>query len=311
MPALTPTGIILGVIFSVYYIKLKPLIPWLFGAMTLSGALKLRIRDLVQAIKNPLPIIFFFISAHVLMPVMTMLISSLVFGGSPDTVSGYILVYSVPTAVSSFIWVSIYKGDPALTLALILIDTILAPFVVPGTVRLLLGTKIALDMSGMALSLIYMVVIPTIIGVAVNETSRGSVPKAVSPYFGPISKLCLFLVISANVAPVASQVNIGNPRIWIIGTMCICFTVLGFACGKFTGLLGARLGLLGNPAESKQVSLFFTSGLRNISAAMTLGIQFFPPAAALPAVLGIVFQQSVAAILGKIMLKKPAGEQTK
>jgi len=312
MPVLTPAGIILGVLFSAFYIKLKPLVPWLFGAMTLSGALKLKFRDLIQVIKNPLPIIIFFVSAHVLMPVLSMLISGLVFPGDPDTVSGYVLIYSVPTAVSGFIWVSIYRGNPALSLALILIDTILAPIVVPGTVRILLGTKVFLDMSGMALSLIYMVVIPTIIGVAVNETSKGKLPKIISPYFTPFSKFCLFLVVSANCAPVASQVNLENPRLWIIAAMCIGFTVLGFVCGKFIGVLGDRLRLLGNPSDDKQVSVFFATGLRNISAAMTLGIQYFPAAAALPTVLGIVFQQSIAALMGKFMLKKlPAAAEDK
>ena len=37
---------------------------------------------------------------------------------------------------------------------------------------------------------------------------------------------------------------------------------------------------------------------------MTLGIEFFPGPAALPAVLGIIFQQSIAAAAGKLMLGK-------
>jgi len=307
MPILAPTGIICGIIFPAVFVQLRPYIPWLFGTMTLTGALKLKFRDLAQAIASPLPVITFFLTAHVFMPVITLLISRLIFGGDQDTISGYVLIYSAPTAVSSFIWVTIYRGDSALCLALILLDAVLAPLIVPFTVRLLLGTEVVMDMSGMALSLVGMVLIPTIIGVTANETSRGAIPKAISPYFGPVSKICLALVIAANSSAVAPQINFENTRMYLIALMCIVFTTLGFTCGKFAGLLGGRSSIRGKPQREKQVTIFFTAGLRNISASMTLGIEFFPAAAALPTVLGIVFQQTLSAVMGKLYMGKKSG----
>jgi tagaturonate reductase len=265
--------------------------------MTLSGALKLRVRELAMAVTSPLPMILFFVSAHVLMPLGVMLASSLIFNGDADLVSGYVLLYAVPTAVTGFIWTSVFRGDPALSLALILLDTILAPLVVPATVRLLLGAKVALDMTGIAVSLVLMVVVPTIIGVALNELSRGAVPRAASPYLGPFSKICIVLVISANTAAVAPQIHPENPRVWLIGALCILFSALGFICGKL-------IGLLGKANRARQATLVFSVGLHNTSAAMTLGIEFFPGPAALPAVLGIIFQQTIAAIMGRFLLKK-------
>jgi predicted Na+-dependent transporter len=159
-------------------------------------------------------------------------------------------------------------------------------------------------MSGMAVSLLFMVVVPTLIGVVTNEASRGAVPKIVSPYFNFLSKICLILVVAANCSAVAPQINFQNTRLWIIGLMCIIFSALGFSFGKLTGMLAKRLGLLGETPNEKLASLFYACGLRNISAAMTLGIEFFPPAAALPAVLGIVFQQTMAAIMGRLFLGK-------
>jgi predicted Na+-dependent transporter len=97
--------------------------------------------------------------------------------------------------------------------------------------------------------------------------------------------------------------------------MCIVFSALGFSFGKLIGLLserhGLRLGLLDDSPKERQVSLFYACGLRNISAAMTLGIEFFPPAAALPAVLGIVFQQTMAALMGRLYLGKLPEENPK
>jgi len=297
MPLLTPFGVVMGVVLHRVFLELRPFVTLLFAIMTLSGALKLRARELGKAASAPIPLLFFFFTAHILMPVIIFLLSSLIFRYDPDTVSGYVLLYSAPTAVTGFIWVSIFRGDPALSLALILLDTILAPLVVPGTVRLLVGSHITLDMTGMAVSLIYMVVIPTIVGVALNELSRGKIPAKVSPYLTPFSKICMILVISANVSAVAPEFDPRNPRLWIIAAVCIGFSVLSFTGAKFA-CMAAKLN------REKQTSLFFASGLRNTSAAMTLAIEFFPGPAALPAVLGVMFQQTIAAFMGRLLLGK-------
>lgn len=297
MPLLAPSGVALGVLLPQIFLGLRPFIPWIFGAITLAGALKLRARELGRAVSSPLPVILFMVTAHFLMPLLVLFLSGLVFRNDPDTVSGYVLLYAVPTAVTSFIWVSIFKGEPALALAIILLDTVLAPVLTPGTVRLLLKTGVDLDMSGMAVSLIFMIAVPTIIGVFLNESSRGKIPALIGPFLAPLSKICIILLVAANSAAVAPQIRPDNPRLWIIIAVCISLSVLGFVCGKLAGIAG-RLG------REKQITLFFACGLRNTSAAMTLGIDFFPPAAALPAVLGVMFQQTIAAVLGRLLLKK-------
>jgi predicted Na+-dependent transporter len=297
MPVITPAGLVVGVLFPSTLIKLRPYIAVIFGIMTFSGAVKLTVRDLGKAVSRPLPLVMFFLTSRLIMPVAVRLVSMLFFGQDTDTISGFVLLYAAPTAVSSFIWTSIFRGDPALSLALILIDTILAPLVVPGTVRLLLGTTVALDMSGMAVSLMFMVVVPTVIGVALNEWSKGAAPRAAGPYLTPFGKICMVTVVAANSAAVAPQVNPGNPRLWIVGAVSIFLSVLGFAAGKIAAVLGKF-------DKEKQVSFFFGVGLHNTSAAMTLGIEFFPGPAALPSVLGILFQQSIAALAGRILLGK-------
>jgi tagaturonate reductase len=150
-------------------------------------------------------------------------------------------------------------------------------------------------MAGIAVSLILMVVVPTIIGVGLNEISRGKAPRLLDPYLGPFSKVCLLLVITSNTAAISSQVHFDDVRVWIIAAVSIGFSVLGFICAWLAGILGKF-------NREKRTTLLFALGLRNTSAAMTLGIEFFPPQAALPAVLGIIFQQTLAALMGKLLL---------
>ncbi|MDR2758231.1 MAG: hypothetical protein LBB78_02485, partial [Spirochaetaceae bacterium] len=295
MPVLIPSGVLAGILFPRVFILLRPFVPWLFGVMTLSGAIKLRARDLGKAVTDPIPVLLFFLFTHVLMPGIVFLLSRLLFSGSQDIVSGYVLLFSIPTAVSGFIWVSMYGGDPALSLTIILLDTLCAPLVVPGTVTLLLGTSLTLDMTGITVSLFFMVVFPTLIGVLLNEISRGKIPRIISPYVGPAAKICLTLVVSANTSAIAAQVRLQDPVFWLVGITCVFLTALGFIGANLTGLIG-RL----NP--EKRTTLFFASGLRNISASATLAIEFFPEAAALPAILGMLCQQSLAALLAKLFV---------
>jgi predicted Na+-dependent transporter len=300
MPIITPLGILMGFLLPGAFIRLRPLVPLFFGIMTLAGALKLTLGEFGRTLKSPLGIGLFFLSAHILMPLVVRLAAPLVFPGDPDTVAGYILLYSVPTAVSGFIWVSMFRGDSALGLTLILLDTLLAPLVVPATMSILLGTRVSLDMSGIALSLIFMVVLPTILGVGINEVSRGKVPDLLCPYLNPLAKLCMITLIAANASPVAPMIRIEDPRIWSTAAMCVVFAITGYVLSKITGALG-KLN------QKKRVTLFFSGGLRNISAATTIAIDFLPPAAALPCLLGIVFQQVTAAIMGRILLGRRVG----
>jgi predicted Na+-dependent transporter len=293
MPVLTPLGIALGFFLPGVFIHLRPFVPWLFGLITLSGALKLRVAEFGNTIRSPVPILAFFVSTHIIMPLCVMFAASGFFGGSPDTVAGFILLFSGPIAVSSFMWVNIFRGDKALCLTLILLDTLLAPLIVPGTVSFLMGTKIVMDISGIAVSLVLMVVIPTVIGVTVNEISREKIPALACPYLNPASKICLMLVIAANTSPVAKTIQLDNPEVWKIAGMCILLSVGGFIVSKFTAV-AVRCNF------EKNVAIFFCGGLRNISAVTTIAVTFFPESAALPALLGIVFQQTISAIMGKL-----------
>ena len=297
MPLLSPLGVVLGVGFADFFILFRPYISWIFAVITLSGALKLRAKELGKAVSSPMPILFFFVGSRIVMPLAIFFLSRLIFWNDPDTVSGYVLLYSVPTAVTGLLWVSIFGGNSALFLTLILLDTALAPLLVPGTVRLLLGTSIRLDMTGMAISLSFMIVIPTVAGIALNEFSRGKIPALVSPYLAPFSKFAIVLLIAANSSGAASQIRPDNPRLWVIIAVCIFFSVSSFMFARF-------LSRAGKFDREKQISLFFACGLKNIGAAMALTINYFPAAAALPAVLGIIFQQTTAALMGRILLKE-------
>ncbi|MCL2800773.1 MAG: hypothetical protein FWD28_03330 [Treponema sp.] len=296
IPVTTPLAVALGLFFPGVFIHLRPLVILLFGIMTFSGALKLKAGELGASVRSPLPIILFFIVSHILMPLAALSSSSFFFTNT-DIITGFVLLFAGPTAVSGFIWVAIFKGDKALGLTLILLDTMLAPLVVPATMLLFLGAKIQMDMSGIIISLLFMVVVPTIIGVTLNETSKGKIPRVICPALDPFAKICLILVIAANSSAISSIVHFNDPLVWSVAALCVALTTIGF-------LLAKVFGIFGNCGRQKSASLVIAGGLRNNSAVMTIAVAFFPEAAVLPVLLSLIFQQTVAAIMGRLLIKK-------
>jgi len=296
IPITTPLAVALGLFFPDVFIHLRPYVIWLFGVITFSGALKLTASELGAAVRSPVPILLFFFTSHIIMPLIALSSSSVVFNDS-DIITGFVLLFAGPTAVSGFIWVTIFKGDKALGLTFILLDTLLAPLVVPVTLYILMGAKVGMDMTGIAVSLLFMVVVPTIIGVSLNETSKGKIPSVICPSLDPLSKICLMLVIAANSSAVAPIVQFTNPLVWGIAALCIFLTTTGFLLAKLNGIIGKC-------NDKKTTSLVIAGGLRNNSAVMTIAVAFFPETAVLPTLLSIIIQQTIAAIMGKLIIAK-------
>ena len=296
IPVMTPMSVALGLFLPNLFLPLRPYVILLFSIMTFSGSLKLTAVELGIAVKSPVPILLFFFSSHILMPTAA-LFSSSVFFNNPDIVAGFILLFTGPTAVSGFIWSSIFNGDKALGLSLILLDTLLAPLVVPVTLSVFLGTKIAMDMSGIAVSLIFMVVVPTIIGVALNETSKGAIPQKICPYLDPLAKCCLMLVIAANSAAIAHVIRFNDPLVWGVTLLCVVLTITGFLLSRLNGI-AARCNY------EKSTALVIAGGLKNNSAVMTIAVTFFPEAAVLPTLMSIILQQTIAATIGKFLIRR-------
>jgi len=300
IPVLFPSGVVLGFLLPGIFIHLRPLVPSLFGIITLSGALRLTTGEFGRTVRNPLPIFVVMIIVRVVLPLMAMSVSTLFFGDNPYIVTGFVLLFSGPIAVASFIWVGMFKGDKALCLTLILIDTLLAPIAVPGTLSILLGARVEMNMGGIITALALMVVLPTIVGVTVNETSRGKIPALVCPFLSPLAKLIFVFVIAGNTSAVAQAISFGDPTVWAVAALVVLLSACGFLLARLAGV-AVKCG------PEKTVTLFFAGGLKNISVVATIAVAFFPEVVALPTITGIVFQQAVAALMAKL-LKRRAGK---
>ncbi|MNW07750.1 hypothetical protein D3C71_2044160 [compost metagenome] len=71
-------------------------------------------------------------------------------------------------------------------------------------------------------------------------------------------------------------------------------------------MLGWLVARLFRWEQDVVVALTFNSGMRNISAGAVLAVAYFPPPVAVPVVLGMLFQQSLASLFGFLLNRKYA-----
>ncbi|MDY8047929.1 bile acid:sodium symporter family protein [Paenibacillus sp. S33] len=300
MPLITPISILIGVLIGTPLSEYTELSPWLFAFMTFAGSISMGFKDFVHVIKHPGPLIACLFILHLAMPLLAMMLGHLAFNDDPYTITGLILGAAIPTGISSFVWVNIYKGNTALTLAIILIDTILAPFAVPGIMSLLIGADVQLDTWAMMQSLFWMIVVPSLIGMVLNEWTKGKIKQVWGPRLGPFSKLAMALVVMINGSVIAPYLVDFNLK--LVG-VCLSIVVLA-STGYAIGYLISGLMRWNN---ADRTALVFNGGMRNISAGAVLAITYFPAPVALPVVLGMIFQQSTASLVGFLLSRRDRG----
>jgi len=300
MPLLTPVSVFIGVLLASVLHHAAFLVPWIFAIMTFVGSLTSNFQSVKYTITHPLSLLLTLAILHIVTPLWAFLIGHLFFQGDAYTITGLTLAVVIPTGITSVIWVSLYKGNIALTLAIILLDTLLSPFLVPLSMSLFVGEAVELEVWGMMKGLLGMIVLPSIAGMLVNQFSKEKA-KAWNQTLSPFSKIGLALVVSINSSVVAPYLrNIDKKFLQV--TLTIFIIALS---GYFFAWI---LGILTRRRKEEIVAMIYSGGMRNISAGAVLAVSFFPPAAAVPVVIGMLFQQILAALYGyfiKLVYEKP------
>lgn len=296
MPLITPTSVVLGVLLSGYLTDFSFLIPWIFAFITFAGSLNSNFKSLTNVCLHPLPIVVLIVFLHILMPIWAWSVGHITFNEDILTITGIVLGMSIPTGVASFIWVSIYKGNIPMTLSFILIDTILSPLIVPYCLSFLIGEKIEMDFFGIMQGLAGMIVVPSLLGMALNQLTKGKVTEKLGPRLAPFSKIFLGIVVMLNGAIVAPYLKDINLKLVSITVVVFIIAITGY-------LFSFLIGKLIRSDRDTVVSLTFSGGMRNISAGAVIAVTYFSPAVAVPVVVAMLFQQVLASFAGYFLAR--------
>lgn len=292
---MTPLCLIIGVLLENIGGHLLFMVSWMFAFMTFVSSLSMKFNDVKIFVKYPKTILFSIAFLHIMMPIWVYFLSNLIFQDHL-LIIGFVLSVTVPTGITSVIWVTICRGNLPLCLSIILIDTLISPLVMPALIYLIIGETIAIDSTSLILDLVWMIVLPSILGILVNEISKGSFPKKYGKQLAPLSKLCLLGIVMINSSAIAPYLkNITWELFGVILTVFL-IAVSGYV---FSFLLGRIIW----KDHSITTTFVFIGGMRNIAVGVIIATTYFPPKVAMPVVFGMLFQQVLASIFSKIVTK--------
>ncbi len=289
-----PAGVVLGVLFPQLLLPIKPFVPLLFAVMTFQNSLGNDLTSMHKALEKPLVLVAILLMVHVAMPLLTYGAACAAFGASSQTVVGVVLEYSVPIGASTVMWIALFEGELALGLTSLLLSTLLAPFTIPFTLKLLVGATVEVDALGMMSDMALMIAVPALAATILNELSHGWAKEQLAPPTMPLSRILLPVIVSTNATGIATYLHNLTPRLVVIIIFMLLFAVLSFVFGM---LLARRL----SNDRARFVAVSFSCGIRNVSAGAVLASQYFGPEVMFPAVIGTLFQQFLAALFGRVM----------
>ena len=301
MAVLIVAFVLVGITFPDIFSPINDYTMALFAFMTFANSLGGGFLEMADVARRPLPVVVIFAILHVVMPLLALAAGKLLFPEAPLFTTGLVLEYAIPTGVASLLWVSIGRGNTSMCLSVVLLDTLLAPFVIPLTLRVLLGSVVEMDTASMVGNLMIMVAIPALLAMTLFQMTQGRVAATVKPRLAPFAKLTMLVLVLANATGCAPFLRYITPT--LVKLICAVFALclLGF----FLGYQAARLLKADFPTA---VTMSLNSGIRNIAAGSVLAIAYFPGDVLFPVAFSPLFLQATTAVIVKILHATKTGK---
>ncbi|MBQ9058584.1 MAG: bile acid:sodium symporter family protein [Atopobiaceae bacterium] len=296
MAVFVPLCVVVGILFPDVLGLAKPSVPLLFALMTVQGSLSNTVRGLFDLLKHPRPLFVILLITVVIMPVFARVAGGVFFGHNIAVLCGLVVECSIPIAVASIMWNTTYGGNMSLALALVLVSTLISPITIPASAELLLGQSVAVDVLGMMRDMAVQIAVPALIGVGINEFTHGWGQRAAAPVTAPASKLLLLSIILINSTTIAPFIRSFKLEYLGVAAFVFVLVVLGFVSGV---LISRAFGF----EMADTLTATFGCGLRNTSSGVVIASQFFPAEAMVPVIMVTMFQQTFAAIVGKLIVE--------
>lgn len=203
--------------------------------------------------------------------------------------TGIILVGVVPCAGMAAVWTALLKGDVPLGMAINALTMLLAPFLIPPLMTLLVGGGVQVNAWAMFQQLAVILLIPLILGVTLRWLAdRFWNPKPYLPLLPALSALTAVLLMFATC-------NVNMPRIlarWDVVPALLGAVVLIFPIGF---LVPHWLGRYTFGWEQR-IAITFSSGMKNLPIAVGLALSSYKahPLVGLPIALAFILQMLTA-----------------
>lgn len=200
---------------------------------------------------------------------------------------GLVLVASCPGGTASNVISFLAKADVALSVTITAVSTILAVAMTPALTALLAGSRIDVNATGLLLSTVQVVILPVVIGIALNKYLTTITHKmlAVAPF---VAVITIVLIVASIIGEGKQQVMTAGFRL-----LLAVFTlhIGGFSAGYVAGRLMFH-------QEITARTIAIEVGMQNSGLGVVLARQnFISPLVAIPCAISAVFHSLIGSLL--------------
>ena len=195
----------------------------------------LKADDFVNVFKNPKEISVGILAQYIIMPIIALVLAK-AFSLNDALTVGIILVGTVPGGTASDVITFLSKGDVALSVSLTAVSTVISPLLTPVITLLLIGNQINFNPVDMFVSILEIVIIPIILGLALNYKFP-EFCEELKDYLPAVSSIVICLIV-AGVIGANKQAILSSSAVIMIVIILQYFIamILGFAVGYLAGM---------------------------------------------------------------------------
>ncbi len=265
----------------------------MLGLVMFGMGMALRIDDFRIVFSRPRDVAIGCLAQFTVMPLLAWVLSRL-FALDEALTVGVVLVGCCPGGTASNVITYLAKGDLALSVGMTATSTLLAPFVTPLLVWLLVGQTVDVEVAGMLLSIFWVVILPIVAGLAFKWLWPNASERATA-YLPAFSSIAICVIVLIIIAANASKLLEG-------GLIIILVVVLHNLCGLSMGYLVGRLLRL--PA-AKRKAISIEVGMQNSGLASSLATLHFAayPMATIPGAVFSVWHNISGAVVARLFAR--------
>ena len=266
----------------------------LLGIIMFGMGLTLNLRDFKIVFSRPKDVIVGCLAQFTIMPLLAWGLSQL-FSLDEALALGVVLVGCCPGGTASNVITYLAKGDLALSVGMTGVSTLLAPFMTPLLTWALAGKSVNVDVAGMLLSILWVVILPIIIGLIVKWIWPRFTEKAID-FLPAISTMAIVMIVAIVIGANAQKLLAG-------GLIIVVVVMLHNICGLSLGYLIGRLLRLSEP---KKRAISIEVGMQNSGLASSLATLHFAayPLATIPGAIFSVWHNISGALVARLFIKK-------
>ena len=269
-------------------------INYLLGVVMFGMGLTLNLKDFKIVFSRPKDVVIGCLAQFTVMPLLAWGLSWL-FALDEALTLGVILVGCCPGGTASNVITYLAKGDLALSVGMTGVSTLLAPFLTPLLTWGLAGKSINVDVASMFMSILWVVILPIVVGLIVKALWPKFTEKA-TDYLPAFSTLAIAFIVSIVIAASAGKLMAG-------GLIIVVVVILHNLCGLSIGyLIGHLLGL----SDPKRRAIAIEVGMPTSGLASSLATIHFAayPLATIPGAIFSVWHNLSGATVAYLLQKR-------